>query len=687
MGIKLSIAGKLFVFSVVAAFIVIIPLFLMANQALKDFGNFADTANTRQIKKTSETYLMALTREKVGRFNQQLLRYKTCAKFLAMRAGEIYKNADANAPRKKILAPMVLNPGNNIFYTFSAAPCLTAYWGGPDFSPDTKQEINALRPMDRFLAEAKSLTQESIATHIITLSGIGKYYTRECPERMKYLELPRADIFDLRNSPAMALFTAEPEYRPRIILPYEDPVQKEFIFTVAAPIIGEKGKFRGIAGIDVPLAAVSKALNEDSSKDRFSFILGPKGKLTAFPPEYRDHIGLPSSLYNPAESYMPRIQEAAGLILKGRDQSVRLNLGKDPYLITAAPLTDNKHLLIEVINERQMLASVNETRFALGKNLALVSKNFLAYAGLALLLAGACIYIVVETFVRPIRKLTRMTQKIAAQKYHYRSKLDRSDELGDLARALDLMARQLGQFQKQEKAYLDDLARQTLQLKQLNEYLIYFEESERKSIASELHGTVAQTLGLGVSKIKSLIESCPGPGQQELIEAKTFLEHGVKEIRALMYELAPPILDDFDIDVAIDFLIEEINEKNNTRFDFTNAIGGPVPLNRAVKLTFYRAIKTILTNILAYARTPEARLELFAVDDLLCIRVEIPGLELSLNQATSAAGNLAGHQDFSERLERLGGKIRVAPCFDQGTQITLTAPMLAELAQDNSTES
>ncbi|WDP90566.1 MAG: HAMP domain-containing protein [Desulfobacter sp.] len=321
-----------------------------------------------------------------------------------------------------------------------------------------------------------------------------------------------------------------------------------------------------------------------------------------------------------------------------------------------------------------------------GTIFSLVSGEFIVYACLAMALGALCIYISVTRVVRHIRHLTRMTQKITAKKYNYRSRIKRADELGDLARALDRMARQLGRYQEQEKAYIEDLGRQTLQLKQLNEYLVYFEESERKSIASEIHGTIAQTLGLGVSRIKTLIASCEDEtGCEELIEARAFLENGVKEVRTLMYELAPPILDDFDIDVAIEFLVEEINERNGAHFDFTNAIGGPISLNRAVKLTFYRAVKTIINNILEYAQDPPAaRLELSAIDDRLYIRVDVTGLRLGLKQATVPAGDISGHQDFSKRMERLGGEIKVlpGPRSVNCSTIILTAPVLTAPAEE-----
>jgi len=47
-----------------------IPLFFLAANGLKDFGDFSDVTNTRQIREMTDTYLTAMAREKARKFDQ-----------------------------------------------------------------------------------------------------------------------------------------------------------------------------------------------------------------------------------------------------------------------------------------------------------------------------------------------------------------------------------------------------------------------------------------------------------------------------------------------------------------------------------------------------------------------------------------------------------------------------------------
>ncbi len=115
MGIKLSIARKLFIFLTTVTLIIFGLLFLLANSALQEFGRVALETNTQQIKKLSETYLVDIAREKVQTFNEKMIRYKSSAVLVAKRAGEIYNHLDDYAQKSYTYPKLSLNTGNNIF--------------------------------------------------------------------------------------------------------------------------------------------------------------------------------------------------------------------------------------------------------------------------------------------------------------------------------------------------------------------------------------------------------------------------------------------------------------------------------------------------------------------------------------------------------------------------------------------
>ncbi|MCG8636393.1 MAG: hypothetical protein MI863_21350 [Desulfobacterales bacterium] len=252
-----------------------------------------------------------------------------------------------------------------------------------------------------------------------------------------------------------------------------------------------------------------------------------------------------------------------------------------------------------------------------------------------------------------------------------------NNEIKELSIALNLMARRLGKYKTPEQDFAEDLSRHSRHLKQMNEYLVYFEESERKSIASELNGTIAQSLGLGLSKIRSLINRGNGLHQNDLMELHVFLEHAVRDIRTVMYELAPPVLDDFnvDIDPAMKSLIEEINETNRTDFRFINSMDKAVVLDTALKLTLYRATKTILSGILAQSDSPQAKVEISKQETRLLIRIHAYGPGLNAGEIMKLPANKSGAHLLPERMEQLGGSMTLRKTPRDCIIIHLTAPV------------
>ena len=702
MRIKLSIARKLFVFLTTVTLIIFGLLFLLANSALQEFGRVALETNTQQIKNLSETYLKDIAHERAQKFNEKMIRYESSAAFVAKHAGEIYSRMDDYAQQSQTYPKLSLNTGTNIFYTSKSLQCITAFWGDDTISDKMAREINALFHLDASLKTAKFLTDESLAAHIITLSGIGKYYTENLSARSRCFNLPPTSEFDLRNGEPVTIFTRQagvpkqPVDRPKITRPYMDDIIDGFMITATAPIIDDSGVFRGIAGIDIPLDNISKSLKADYDKKRFSFLIGQEGELMAFPQDYLELFGLSidKEAFNNSndalslklsDSSIHEVKKISEKIQDNQAHFFRVSLGNEPFLLAVAHFSHAEQFLVEVMSEKDVMASIHQTRQALEKSDLKTKHHFLMYAVAFFVISLVCISETVRSVVRPIQHLTAFTRRIANKEYHLRSKLYRNDEIGDLSIALDLMARRLEQYTTQEKAFINDLSRHSRQLKQLNEYLVYFEESERKAIASELHGTIAQSLGIGVSKIRSIMNQENPPHKNDLKQLQTFLEHAVKDIRTIMYELAPPILNDFDIDVAIEFLIEEINEKNDkigANFIFINLVGGAVELNKALKLTFYRAVKTILSSILEQSDTPEAEVEISAEKTQLLIHIHASGPGLNAGKIMSLPASSSGSHLLSERMERLGGSMTIRTASNNCIIIDLTAPVLTDPVQE-----
>ena len=235
---------------------------------------------------------------------------------------------------------------------------------------------------------------------------------------------------------------------------------------------------------------------------------------------------------------------------------------------------------------------------------------------------------------------------------------------------------------KSEKALINlnkkldsKVKKRTNELKRLNEHLVLSEDNERKNLASELHDSVAQSLAIAVSQIKNITEADSGYGIKTLPDVQKNIENAIKEVRILIHQLHPPILDDFKIDIVIGCLIEAINEKKQIIINYINNLTESVTLTETTKMTIYRATNELIYNILKHSDSLVAEIELSKINNSIQIRVEDKGKGFEFK--TYHQKNYCGFGLYSlfERIENIGGELIINSSLGKGTKVILTVPV------------
>lgn len=725
--LRRSITGKLFFIICFLLLITILPLFLNVNRTLTQLKDYVLTVNAQQVKTLSDASLSSIALEQAQKCDGILTRVKGSAAFLAQKASAIYGNLDLYSQKPLEIIPLELQPRNRIFYTPRSHPIITAYWGGQKVSPEIEQEIRALSHLGPSLKKAQELNPESIAAHIITGSGIGRYYTIEPTVKDQCYDLPSPEEFDLRNGEPVRIFTRQEtgDYHVQLTSPYMDDVIDGFMITATAPVIDASGKFRGIAGIDMPLASILTELIHRPSREKtegegifFKFLMDKNGRFISYPESHLDLFGLEidTTRFEHSQDILnlnindvrsPKIKKAFTQILASHSSLTRLSINQDDYIFTAHTLSEAGWHLVLVSREKDLLASVYQTQKAVEKSMSQISDYYTNHSMLIVFIAVLLVFGTVKLIIQPIKRLTLLAQSISDGDLSQVSQIDRKDEIGVLADAIDQMTQKLILLKENEKQHASSLektiadrtkelhvsnldlirakeeleaivAKRTSQLKLLNEHLIYSEGIERKAIAADLHDTIAQTLALSISKIKTMNEPGSTVNFDVLLEIQSFLEQTAQGIRSLIYQLSPPILDDFDIDIALGFLIEENNTQHNAQLTYINKLEDPVDLKKALKLMLYRATAELITNLFKYAGTKKAEIEISSTDTHISIRVEDKGVGMNVEKITAAQGYGFGLYYISQRVENFGGRFIIESKPGQGTKIIIITPMVKE---------
>ena len=215
-------------------------------------------------------------------------------------------------------------------------------------------------------------------------------------------------------------------------------------------------------------------------------------------------------------------------------------------------------------------------------------------------------------------------------------------------------------------------------LKHLNEQLVDAEETGRKAVASDLHDGVLQTLAISIATIKDIKKSSVIPKAEALLKIQGYLEQSVREIRSLIYQLIPPILDDFDIEIALGVLVEEMNIKYKGNFNYINHIEDPVLFDKTTKIVLYRAVNELITNIIKHSRSKNAKIIVSATNNMMRISVEDDGVGFCMKKIQRNQFHCFGLYNLLERMRNINGDMKIFSEPGKGTKIVLLTPIHME---------
>ena len=223
-----------------------------------------------------------------------------------------------------------------------------------------------------------------------------------------------------------------------------------------------------------------------------------------------------------------------------------------------------------------------------------------------------------------------------------------------------------------------DMARQigiTLHAAQLSdalqasrEQLVLAREEERRRIRRDLHDGLGPTLAslrLQLSALRRRVDHDPDAAQL-IDELRTDVRAATAEIRRLVYDLRPPMLDEFGLLGALRNL--ELADDGMERS--VEAPDELPPLPAAVEVAVYRIAAEALHNAARHAQATRCTIGIVLNDDSLTLTVADDGRGLP---AAYLPG--VGHRSMHERAAELGGSVTISPAPSGGTCVSATFPL------------
>ncbi len=313
-----------------------------------------------------------------------------------------------------------------------------------------------------------------------------------------------------------------------------------------------------------------------------------------------------------------------------------------------------------------------------------------ALLGLALVFAwGAA-----RSVRRPLLVLTGEAERLAAGDLERPIPPLGDDEIGHLGEAFEQMRVALKQSLDEIAAVNDALearvAERTHELERLYEELqareqarlvllrkvISAQEDERKRLARELHDETCQTLAaLGVRLDVALSAVSEGPARKSIEDARSLAARSLDEVRRMMYDLRPAVLDDLGLVPAITWYANRTLSAQGIDVRVEADLDRALP--KEIETPLFRVVQEVLTNVGRHAKAEQVLVQLAADDERLRIEIEDDGVGFDPASVAPARGGGRGWglMGIRERVDLVGGHLEITSSPGNGTYVVIDVPL------------
>ncbi|HEY2162062.1 MAG TPA: GAF domain-containing sensor histidine kinase, partial [Solirubrobacteraceae bacterium] len=199
-------------------------------------------------------------------------------------------------------------------------------------------------------------------------------------------------------------------------------------------------------------------------------------------------------------------------------------------------------------------------------------------------------------------------------------------------------------------------------------------DAERGRWARELHDQTLQSLGgLRVLLASAARRGDPLGNEEAMRQAIEDIELEIDNLRAIITDLRPSLLDDLGLLPAIEALVER-RRKSGLQITTEFALPGPEPTERALspelETTIYRLVQEALTNVVKHAGAQTVHVLVVATESEITVEVRDDGRGFDTGARSDGFG-LAG---LRERVYLTGGTLELKS-GGEGTQVRAELPI------------
>ncbi|OFW63971.1 MAG: hypothetical protein A2135_00285 [Actinobacteria bacterium RBG_16_67_15] len=397
-------------------------------------------------------------------------------------------------------------------------------------------------------------------------------------------------------------------------------------------------------------------------------VVGPDGAVVLLIGESGQH-GAPSHHFAALRDLGP-IAEPLALRHVGGDSD-----DEPDHVMGVVPLGDSGFTL--VLEQPVDVALALPLRFR---------RQLLTWSGIGFIIALGLAWFTTKAVVRPTEQLTLAAKRMAQGDLESPIEVSAYDEVGTLVESLESMRQQTRRaYQAVEEAnrVLESRVRaRTAELGEVLSKVISAQEEERSRLARELHDDTAQTLGALAISLDRARDTVPGEASSaHLAGAKTLVTQVLQDIRRLILDLRPMVLDDMGLGPAIRWYAE-------TRLDpegiaWTLEADRPESrLDSHIETALFRIAQEAMNNAVKHSSAGHVDIKISMGESAARIVVSDDGKGFDAHDWTrdDHFDEHVGIAGMRERVALLSGRMEIRSEIGSGTTIDIEVPLAGDRA-------
>ena len=353
--------------------------------------------------------------------------------------------------------------------------------------------------------------------------------------------------------------------------------------------------------------------------------------------------------------------------------------GEEDHVVAVVPL--------ETIPWTVVLEQEEDVALALPGSLR---RRIFLLSGIGISVGLLLTWITTRQVALPLTRLTEIASDIASGDLETPVAVQGQDEVRALSRSFESMRLRLHESLEEIEGWNRELearvATRTLALEERNkerklllEKIITAQEDERKRVARELHDMVGQALtglSLTLGSAEAEVGRDPDRMRERLEALRATTSAAIEDVRRLIADLRPSVLDDLGLIQALGWYVENYLEKAGIETVAATS-GSDVDVPAHLQTALFRVLQEAITNIIKHSQAQNVSIRLDFAESTISgeVRDDGVGFDFEEVQGEELALRGVGLLGMEERINLLGGSFEVSSRPGEGTVVTFQVPL------------